>query len=48
MQIEFNEKLEFLFKPARLKISYGGRGAGKTDGYAIALIILALQKNRPD
>lgn len=42
--IEFNEKLEFLFKPARLKISYGGRGAGKTDGYAIALIILAMQK----
>lgn len=44
MEIEFNSKLEFLFKPARLKISYGGRGAGKTDGYAIALIILALQK----
>lgn len=44
MEIEFNDKLEFLFKPARLKISYGGRGAGKTDGYAIALIILALQK----
>jgi hypothetical protein len=30
LSIEFNEKLEFLFKPARLKISYGGRGAGKT------------------
>lgn len=44
MQIEFNEKLSFLFRPARLKISYGGRGAGKTDGYAIALIILSLQK----
>ena len=43
-EIEFNEKLEFLFKPARLKISYGGRGAGKTDGYAIALIILSMQK----
>ena len=44
MDIEFNEKLEFLFKPARLKISYGGRGGGKTDGYAIALIILAMQR----
>src|SRR5687767_12131599 len=44
MQIEFNEKLAFLFKPARLKISYGGRGGGKTDGYAIALIILAMQR----
>lgn len=28
MEIEFNQKLEFLFKPARLKISYGGRGGG--------------------
>jgi len=44
MEIEFNEKLAFLFKPARLKITYGGRGAGKTDGYAIALIILTMQR----
>jgi len=44
LSIEFNEKLAFLFKPARLKISYGGRGGGKTDGYAIALIILAMQR----
>lgn len=43
MEIEFLEKLEFLFKPARLKIAYGGRGAGKTDGYAIALIILSMK-----
>ena len=27
MEIEFLEKLEFLFSPARLKIAYGGRGA---------------------
>jgi phage terminase large subunit len=43
MEIEFLEKLEFLFQPARLKIAYGGRGGGKTDGYAIALIILAMK-----
>jgi phage terminase large subunit len=43
LEIEFLEKLEFLFEPARLKIAYGGRGGGKTDGYAIALIILALK-----
>ncbi len=43
MEIEFNQKLEFLFSPARLKIGYGGRGAGKTDGYAIALIIFAMK-----
>ncbi len=43
MEIEFLEKLEFLFQPARLKIAYGGRGGGKTDGYAIALIILSMK-----
>lgn len=43
MEIEFNESLAFLFEPARLKIAYGGRGGGKTDGYAIALIILAMK-----
>jgi phage terminase large subunit len=43
MEIEFNEKLAFLFEPARLKIGYGGRGAGKTDGYAIALIVFAMK-----
>lgn len=43
MEIEFLEKLEFLFQPARLKIAYGGRGAGKTDGFAIALIVLAMK-----
>lgn len=43
MEIEFNHSLAFLFEPARLKISYGGRGAGKSDGYAIALIIFAMK-----
>ena len=43
LEIEFNEKLAFLFEPARLKIGYGGRGAGKTDGYAIALIVFAMK-----
>lgn len=44
MEIEFNEKLAFLFEPARLKIAYGGRGGGKSDGFAIALIVFAMQK----
>ncbi len=43
MEIEFNDRLGYLFEPARLKIGYGGRGAGKTDGYAIALIIFAMK-----
>lgn len=43
MEIEFIDKLSFLFHPARLKIAWGGRGAGKTDGFAIALIILSMK-----
>lgn len=43
MQIEFNESLSFLFSPARLKIAYGGRGGGKSDGFAIALIIFSMK-----
>lgn len=41
-EIEFLEKLSFLLDtPARIKVAYGGRGAGKTEGYAIALILLS-------
>lgn len=42
---EFLEKLAFLlFESARLKVAYGGRGAGKTEGFAIALILLSRTK----
>lgn len=37
---EFPEKLEFLFKPARYKVAYGGRGGAKSWGIARALLIL--------
>lgn len=41
-EIEFNEKMAFLLDtPSRWKILYGGRGAGKSEGIAIALILLA-------
>ena len=43
MEIQFNEKLAFLFEPARLKIAYGGRGAGKSDGFGIALLIFSMK-----
>lgn len=43
MEIEFPERLSFLFEPARLKIIYGGRGGGKTENVSIALIILAMK-----
>jgi phage terminase large subunit len=46
MRIEFPERLSFLiYESARLKIAYGGRGAGKTDNFAVALIILSLKSN---
>lgn len=44
LEIEFPEHLSFLItEPARYKVLYGGRGAGKTEGIAMALIILAIQ-----
>lgn len=47
MQIEtkkFPSKLEFLFKPYRYKVAYGGRGSGKSWGFARALLIEAAKK----
>lgn len=45
MELEFPRKLHFLLtNPARLKILYGGRNAGKTENIARALIILATKK----
>lgn len=40
----FPAKLEPLFKPARYKVAYSGRSAGKSWGYARALLIESLQK----
>ena len=37
---EFPKKLEFLFKPARYKCCWGGRGGAKSWGIARALLIL--------
>lgn len=39
----FPPKLEPLFKPARYKVFYGGRGAAKSWGFARALLILGAQ-----
>jgi phage terminase large subunit len=41
---EFPKKLEPLFRPARYKVLYSGRGAGKSWGVARALLILCLQR----
>jgi phage terminase large subunit len=42
--IHFPKKLQFLFKPARYKVCRGGRGSGKSWGYARALILRCTQK----
>lgn len=44
MNVEFPDKLAFLFKPARYKCAYGGRGSGKSWGFARALLLQGAQK----
>jgi len=43
-KVQFPEKLDFLFKPARYKIVHGGRGSGKSWGFARALLLLGALK----
>jgi phage terminase large subunit len=45
LNVEFPEKLEFLFEPSRYKVLYGGRGSGKSWGVARALLVIGLQKS---
>src|SRR5437868_12071325 len=40
----FPQALEFLFKPKRYKVLYGGRGGAKSWGVARALLILGAQR----
>lgn len=40
----FPPKLRFLFHPSRYKVAHGGRGSGKSWGFARALLILSAQK----
>ena len=44
MKAEFPEKLRFLFQPARYKVAHGGRGSGKSWGFARALLIQGAAK----
>lgn len=41
---EFPEKLQFLFKPYRYKVAYGGRGSAKSWSFARALLVIAASK----
>lgn len=44
MSVDFPDRLAFLFKPARYKCAYGGRGSGKSWGFARALLLEGAQK----
>jgi phage terminase large subunit len=44
MNAEFPAKLRFLFSPKRYKVARGGRGSGKSWGFARALLILGASK----
>lgn len=41
---DFPDKLQFLFEPAPYKVAHGGRGSGKSWGFARALLILGAQR----
>ena len=44
--IDFPEKLQCLFKPARYKVFYGGRGGAKSWGIARALVMIAASSKK--
>lgn len=41
---QFPSKLRFLFEPHRYKVAYGGRGSGKSWGFARALLVMGTEK----
>lgn len=43
LNLQVPEVFDFLFKPLRNKVSYGGRGAAKSESYSSALIIAGMQ-----
>jgi phage terminase large subunit len=44
MKIQIPDKLQFLFRPKRYKIAFGGRGGYKTESIARAILFLAASK----
>lgn len=44
MDIDFPPKMEFLFRPARFKVGYGGRDSGKSWSFGRALLIQGLDE----
>lgn len=44
MEVEFPDKLKFLFQPSRYKVAHGGRGSAKSWSFARALLLQAYWK----
>ncbi len=44
LQARFPRKLDFLFKPARYKVARGGRGSGKSWGFARAILLRCVDR----
>jgi phage terminase large subunit len=44
VEARFPRALQFLFKPARYKVARGGRGSGKSWGFARALLLIGASK----
>jgi phage terminase large subunit len=44
VKAKFPSKLKFLFSPCRYKVARGGRGSGKSWGFARALLIIGVQR----
>ena len=44
VDVKFPEWAEFLFKPYRFKVAFGGRGSSKSWSYARALLLIGAQK----
>jgi phage terminase large subunit len=43
VEVDFPDKLAFLFRPMRYKVARGGRGSGKSWGFARALLVLGVE-----
>lgn len=46
IDVDFPEKLQFLFQPYRYKVAYGGRGGAKSWNYARALLLQGLDETK--
>lgn len=44
MSLQIPEAFDFLFQPSRYKVTYGGRGAAKSESYARALLARGMSK----